>query len=217
MTDRPIYFKNSEAATIPPFACMAIVSASYEERDLIVTVRKPTSGDVASGAFVFNGPVECPEDGGGLAFADAYVSALVSGTHAPGTSLGPVAAQWYLGLAGSGFVAWCEDSEPSTNVYVVQRSGGGGGGSATIAKTPSGGIPAAVGDVPGFASCNVGEFWDNAGTIEMREKSPSEPREIYNTVQSVVGYGGRWIQIKLDVGGEIWMVDVDDCPSSGSS
>lgn len=91
------------------------------------------------------------------------------------------------------------------------RDIGGGSGGTGLAKTPSGGIPARSSITAGVATCTLAELYDDSGTIKIREKSPTESVEIYNST-SVTISGGAWIHWKTD--GSYKVIDVDDCSSS---
>lgn len=95
----------------------------------------------------------------------------------------------------------------------------GGGGEAIICLPPEAGIPAASGDTPGFATCTLYEFYDDAGTIKTQAVSPTATEVVYNTVETPIGVGGtKIVQAKKNQQG-YYMVDVDNCETTppGSS
>lgn len=99
---------------------------------------------------------------------------------------------------------------PSATVETVLPVllGSGSSSGTGLAKSPAGGIPARSGDVPGVATCNLAELWDDAGTVKIREKSPAESVAIRNTT-SVAVSASKWIHWKTE--GSYKIVDVDDC------
>lgn len=121
----------------------------------------------------------------------------------PGLFPVDVAKRIYNATCGGVEQEFKEHSRPSKK---------GGGGGTGLAKTPSGGIPARSTITVGVATCTIAELYDDAGTIKIREKSPTESVSIYNTTGVTIS-GNAWIHWKTD--GSYKVIDVDDC-SGGS-
>lgn len=133
--------ENTSEEDIPPRSIVLVTGVTYaEDKQKSWSTVTKYNGD--PGNIMVTGPVTIPAqmmnaddalvNGRGVAYYDdfIYVSvdpALTAMT--AGDELGPVADEWFIGSAGSGFVAQGDllpDSDPPRAQFY--RSGGGGGG-----------------------------------------------------------------------------------------
>jgi len=208
-----VAFKNTEAATLPAGAVAEFVSAAAEAGEIICSVKKPTSTGVSKGNLVVCGPVDVEQNNGGTIATSRILLVKCDTSYSTGDSVGPVASQWYMSSAGSGYIVLCADpaaSFPNAH-YVVARGGGLEDG---FAVTPVGGIGPRIDFAPGryipaSSSCALYEWYDpGAGSLEIRAKSPSETGIIYNITTSSVG-SNKLIAYRI-IGGRR-VVDIESC------
>lgn len=82
-----------------------------------------------------------------------------------------------------------------------------------IFKTPSGGIPAAAGNTPGSAECELWDFDPETGDLTARLDAQGAPvtLTVFNTFGSAAGTTqGTLIHAKEHVSGRL-LVDAEDC------
>lgn len=126
---RGIPFLNDSGETVPPFACMAITSATTSKNEIVITIRKPTTADIAAGPgkLVFNGEVEVPDGQGGFAILDSIHHATEGSAITAGNECGPTNGSWDLSPSGTGFWKMAADTTSGSGVMLVREAAQSGG------------------------------------------------------------------------------------------
>lgn len=153
---RGLPFVNGSGAIVPAFACMAISSATIEANEIVITIAKPTTANIAAGPSVllFNGETAVPIGGKGFATVEPVCTALANDTIAINAECGPFDGSWELKSTGTGFWKLAADTTSDPKGLLVRAAAGGGSGSeCQLFLTPGGGIAARSGTTVSSATC----------------------------------------------------------------
>ena len=129
-----VFVKNTEAETIPPYACMQITGVEVVGGRTAVTVSKPTTTD---GKYLFNSQYEIKQvaegvTGVGWAYRFGVVIALGDEPAEAGDLFGPIVGSWEIEADGDLFENWGRHDADS-RALIGRISGGSGGGGEFIA------------------------------------------------------------------------------------
>jgi hypothetical protein len=127
-----VFVRNTEAETIPPFACMQITgTAVYSERT-VVNVTKPTTLD---GEYLFNSPYQIEAGAAGWAYRFGVVVMLGTAPSEANAFYQPIVDSWEIEEGSGPFTVFgtYEITPESTTAALIGRFGSsGGGGGETI-------------------------------------------------------------------------------------
>lgn len=119
-------FKNTSGEDVPPGAAMEIKDVLFEENEIVLEIKKPTTSGISKNIIVFNGAFQVPNNGGGRARASQILVAGVTGSPSLGDTIGPVDGQWLMSSSGSGYKYLKSATATMDNGAVVLALGGGG-------------------------------------------------------------------------------------------
>ena len=120
-----VFVKNTEAETIPPFACLRVIGVEVVGGRTALKVEKPT---LTSGEFVFNGPYAIEAAAGdvlgvGWAFRYGIVVMLGDPPSEPNVSYQPIVGSWEIEEGGGPFTIFGDYkiTPESTTAAVIGR------------------------------------------------------------------------------------------------
>lgn len=182
-----IPFLNTTGGEIPAYG----VFQGHDTRNIthmpaLVIAKKPIDATANASSVFVNGPSAVPNNDFGFAQDGPTYQVLTDGSAAAGEGLG-LTDDSFEASSGSGpFIALGEDDVRADVWLCLLQSGGGSSG--RIFKTPSAGIPAAVGASFGSATCtehtNVGVSLATTETV-YNHRTSIIPGEVFVLVLAV--------------------------------